>query len=539
MDVLIKNAEIIDGSGNKGYRADIGIRGDEIVEIGACRDIQAARIIDAKGMMVCPGFIDMHSHSDFTLLNFPHAESKIHQGVTTEVVGNCGESMGPVSDKYFQEYADFINSIGGMFGLSVSRESWHWKSLGEYCREVGDNGISINVAPLVGHGAIRCAVMGYESSAPDGEQIAQMHKLIQRELEQGVFGISAGLIYHPGAFADVNELVSLAKPVSEAGGIFSLHMRSEGNGIIDAVNEAIAISQGADISFQISHLKCELPGNWGKSKIILEMIEKARDQGIDLTFDQYPYPAWCTGLLEIFPTWAKNKGPTAMINTLNDPRARKQIVKEMTVPPYDWENPRDGLGWDKIILSGFSREENLRFDGRSILEIAEMLGLSPVESVFRVFCEEKGSLSMIAFSMCDEDIERIMTHPAGMVSSDGAAIAYEGSIRGKNVHPRYYGSFPRVLAQYVREKKLLSIESAIHKMTGGPAKKLGFTDRGLIRKGYKADLVILDHAVVADKATFENPHQFPQGIDTVMINGQVTLDQGRQTGTLAGKILQR
>ncbi len=347
------------------------------------------------------------------------------------------------------------------------------------------------------------------------------------------------MIYHPGAFADRKELTELAKVVHSYDGIYTTHMRSEGKYLIEAIDEALHVAENSGASVEISHMKCEVPANWGKAQDALSRIDRSKEKGNRIDFDQYPYRAYQCGLLEIFPTWAKENGAERMIAALRDKALRNKVIKDMTLSPFDWDNPMDGLGWDQIRLNGFNREGNQVLEGLTVDRIAEHLAMPPLEAVFRVFEDEQGGLSMIVFSMNEEEVIQIMQHPAGMFGSDGCAVAPYGPTAARKVHPRFYGTYPRILGRYVREKQVISLERAIHKMTGLPARKLRLKDRGMLKKGYQADIVVFDENQIADTATFENPHQYPRGIHHVLVNGQPVIADGEHTGRLPGKILKR
>ncbi len=539
-DLNIRNARIIDGTGNDAFMGDIAVDQGRIAAIATPgRGPAGLKTIDADGRVVCPGFIDMHSHSDWSLSAHPRAESKIHQGVTTELVGNCGSSLGPVVPGHFEDFKTFVNSHGGIFNLPAAEADWPWPDLAAFYQNLAGGGMALNIAPLVGHGALRCAVMGFDRQAPNPVQLARMAQLLQREIDQGLFGLSAGLIYHPGAFAAPEELGALARVVRGAGGLFTLHMRSESHGVLDAIQEGLEISARSGVALEISHLKSELPVNWGRSVEMLALLDRARARGLPVDFDLYPYTAYCCGLLEIFPPWVKDQGPQAAIRVLADTDLRRRVEREMTRPPFDWENPMEGLGWDQILLAGFTTERYRTFDGHHVAAIADALELSPTEAIFQLFAAEQGGLTMIVFSMCEDDLERIMRHPAAMIGSDGFSLAADSAAAGVMVHPRSYGTYPRVLGRYVRQRKTLSLETAIAKMSGLPAKKLGLTDRGLLREGLAADLVVFDPDTVIDKATFEEPHRYPAGIHYVVVNGQVVVQAGEHTGLLPGGVLKR
>lgn len=538
-DIIIHNGKIVDGSGQKAYPADIGIENCRITEISPGLEAETRETIDADGRVVCPGFIDMHSHSDFTLLVHPGAESKIRQGVTTELVGNCGGSPAPVPEERFDDFMQYMTGLGGFYQKVLAPEDWKWKTLAQFYEELENNGVAVNLAPLVGHSTLRSAVMGYQSGPPSPDQLKRLKYLLEKELGLGAFGLSTGLIYHPGAFANREELTELAKVVRSYGGIYTTHMRSEGKYLVEAIDEALYVGEKSGASVEISHMKCEVPANWGKAQKALSRIDRSRDKGNRIDFDQYPYRAYQCGLLEVFPTWAKENGADRMIAVLKDKELRNKVIKDMTQSPYDWDNPMDGLKWDQIRLNGFNQENNQELEGQTVARIAEKLAMAPLEAVFRLFEDEQGGLSMIVFSMNEKEVIEIMQHPAGMIGSDGCAVAPYGLTGSRKVHPRFYGTYPRILGRYVREKQVLTLEQAIYKMTGRPARKLQLKDRGLLNKGYHADIVVFDENQITDTATFENPHQYPRGIHHVLVNGQPVIANGEHTGRLPGKVLKR
>jgi len=538
-DIIIQNGKIVDGSGQKAYPADIGIESGRITEISPGLEAESQEIIDADGYVVSPGFIDMHSHSDFTLLVHAEAESKIRQGVTTELVGNCGGSPAPVPEEHFDDFMQYMIGLGGLYQKALAPRDWRWRTLSQFYDELEKKGVAVNVAPLVGHSTLRAATMGYESGPPSSDELQQMKRLLEIELDQGAFGMSTGLIYHPGAFADRDELTELARLIRSYDGMYTTHIRSEGKYLHEAVDEALYVAENSGASVQISHLKCEVPANWGKAGNTLSRINRSRQNGFQVGFDQYPYLAYQCGLLEIFPPWAKENGAGPMIDALRDKALRQKVVKYMTQPPYDWDNPMDGLKWDQIRLNGFNRETNQELEGLTVARIAEKLSVAPLEAVFRLFEDEQGGLSMIVFSMNEEEVIEIMQQPEGMFGSDGCAVAPYGLTAARKVHPRFYGTYPRILGRYVREKKVLTLEQAVYKMTGLPARKLQLKDRGLLNRGYQADIVVFDELRITDTATFENPHQYPKGVHHVLVNGQRVIANGEHTGRLPGKVLKR
>ena len=539
-DLLIKNARIIDGSGADAFQADLAVSKQIITHVDSEINTPCMNTIDGSGLILCPGFIDIHTHSDFTLLLEPLAESRVRQGVTTEVTGNCGGSPGPILPSGQDAFMEYMTDLGKLYKANIPPESWDWETLDTFYGQLTRKGTAVNVVPMVGHSTLRANVMGYANRPPDHREMAQMKHLLRTELEKGAFGLSSGLIYHPGAFAQTPELIELATIVTEFHGIYSTHMRSEGKFLFEAVDEALSVARESGVSLQISHLKCETPAMWGKSTLLLEKIDRARDEGLRVHFDQYPYTAYHCSLLEIFPLWAKEGGSSKMLEILNSDQNRQKIAAQMTDPPdNDWENPMEGLGWDQIQIMGYQQPENRSLNGLTVAAMAQVRDLDPLEAIFQVFCEEQGGLGMIVFAMTEKDLTTILQHPCGMVGSDGSSVSPQGPTGKSPVHPRNYGTFPRVLGKYVRGENIISLERAVQKMTGFPAKKLGLKDRGLIQTGMAADLVLFDPNIIKDTATFENPHQYPMGIRHVIVNGETVILNGKHTGKLPGKKLSK
>ena len=538
-DILIKNASVIDGSGAGAFQADLVVSNGMITHMDPDIDMACPHTIDGSGLVVCPGFIDIHTHSDFTLLLEPLAQSRVSQGVTTEVTGNCGGSPGPILASGQDKFMEYMTDLGKYYKDHIPLKNWNWQTLDNFYEQLFDKGTAVNVAPLVGHSTLRVNVMGYESRPPDQAEMKQMKHLLRTELEKGAFGLSSGLIYHPGAFAQISELSELAMVVKEFKGIYSTHMRSEAKFLFEAVDEALSVARESGVSLQISHLKCESPVMWGKSGELLEKIDQAIKEGIRVHFDQYPYIAYQCGLLEIFPCWAKEEGSQKMLELLKSAATRQKVITDMTHPSDDWENPMEGLSWDQIKITGYTQPENLVLNGLTAAAMAKARNLDPLEAIFQVFCEEKGGLGMIVFAMSENDLSTILQHPHCMIGSDGCSVTPDGPTGKFPVHPRFYGTFPRVLGRYVREKKIISLEQAVQKMTGLPAQKLGLKDRGLIKRGMAADLVLFDPGRIDDTATFDMPHEYPKGISHVMINGTIVIKNGEHTGKLPGKRLSR
>lgn len=517
-DFIIKDGQVIDGSGAPPVRADVGIKDGRIAAVGML-DGEATETIDAAGLIVAPGFIDMHSHSDFALLVNPLAESKVRQGVTTEVIGNCGSSAAPVKE----ETLDLLKEQVDLDSLEIE---WDWLSMDDYLDRLKERGVALNVIPLIGHGTVRAAVMGFDDRVPTEAELAEMKNLIIQAMEDGARGLSTGLIYAPGCYARTEELIELSKVVAGYGGIYSSHIRGEGKTLIDAVTEAIRIGQEAGLAVQISHHKAAGQENWGKVTQSLELIDRARAAGLDISADQYPYIAASTGLSASLPPWMHVGGKVGLLERLRDPMVRRRLRQEMTVPTGHWENVK--ISYCKI---------NKGYEGMSVQEVAALRGTDPHETVFDLLLAEEATVGIVSFAMTEADVRTVMQHRAVMIGSDGSALATYGILNRGKPHPRNYGTFPRVLGKYVREEKILSLEGAIRKMTALPAEKLGLKDRGMIAEKMWADITIFNRENVRDNATYIDPHRYPDGIEYVLVGGSVVIERGEHTGTLAGRVL--
>jgi len=524
LNVIIKNGRLVDGTGNPWFEADIGIKNGKVLEIGDLGSEDASRVINAKGLVVSPGFIDIHSHSEYSLLANSKAESKIRQGVTTEVNGNCGDSPAPI-EGMTAEAAEEAKE----YNLDVD-----WSTLDEYLDRLENQGIALNAAQLIGHGTIRTAVMRYENRPPTPEELTRMKELVAQAMEDGAFGMSTGLFYLPGCFADTEEVIALCKIVAKYGGIYTSHIRGEGDPLIEAVAEAIEIGEKANIPVEISHHKACGIENWGKVKKTLRMMQEARSRDMDVTCDVYPYTACGTDLVSMIPNWAHEGGIGKLRERLNDLRIRERIKKEMLKGLSGWESSVKQSGWRKIRVIGW--KEHKEFEGKTIAEIAELKGVDPFDLTFNLIMKKENP-ELIELAMREEDVCTVINHPLSMVGSDGWALAPHGVLGESKTHPRSYGTYPRILGKYVREEEVLSIEDAIRKMTSLPAQKLGLRDRGILRKEMWADVVVFDPSRVVDEATYEDPHRYPEGIDYVLVNGNMVVDKGKHTGTLPGKVL--
>ncbi len=521
-DILFEGGHVVDGSGNTWFRADVGVVGDKIEDVGDLRGAKAARRVDAKGHMVAPGFMDIHSHSDIPLLVDPRVESKVYQGITVEVVGNCGTSAAPMN-KPVKAYRDKY----GRGGVPDDFE-YDWVTMKDYLDRVDRQGVSFNVATWVGHGTVRQNVMGYENREPTDAELRKMRKLVDDAMKDGAYGMSTGLIYPPSVYGKTPEIIELAKVSAKHGGLYASHIRGEEKeSLLDAVREAIEIGEKAELPVQIAHFKASGKKAWGMVKQSLALVEEARARGIDVAYDQYPYVASSTGLAALIPHWGHEGGPEKMMERLRDPEQRKRMAKEQRME-------RD---WDGVLV--VFAKNNPQYNGKTIAEIAKEQGKKPHDAVCDLLLAENTVVPSVMFGMNEEDVKYVMKSPIGMVGSDGSAISPRGILGIGRPHPLFYGTFPRVLGLYAREEKVISMEEAVRKMTSAPAQRLGLKNRGLLREGYKADVVVFDPATVKDEATFTDPHRFPTGIPYVVCNGVFTIDKGKHTGKLPGRVLRK
>ncbi|MGB9023435.1 MAG: D-aminoacylase [Candidatus Bathyarchaeia archaeon] len=526
LDLAINNGLVIDGTGNPRYRASIGIMDGKIAGITPSEIRDAKQMIEAAGLAVCPGFVDIHSHSDFALLAESDAQSKIRQGVTTEVVGNCGVSATPLEGEAIHD----AETSAKQCGLRVT-----WSSLGEYLSRLERQGVVLNVACLVGNGTIRASVMGFENRAPSAREMRRMQKLLAQCMREGAFGLSSGLLYPPSCYAKLDELSRLAQTAASFGGIYTTHIRDESDGLEEAVNEALAVGRRAGVAVQISHHKACGKRNWGKVKRTLENIAEARAKGIDAAVDVYPYTAYSTWLSAAIPPWACEGGDQRLIERLNDRTVRAKLKRQMRGGLPKWESMTKGASWDRFTISSFPQKPSLV--GKTIQQISRSRKCDPFEVVFDLLVEGEAAVEVVVEDMSERDVRLVLQSRLSMIGSDGESLSTKGRLGKGRPHPRSFGTFPRVLGRYVRQNHLLTLEGAIRKMTFLPANRIGLTDRGVIRKGMAADLVIFDPARVADTATYLKPKAFPVGIEYVIVNGITTVARGKFLGRLNGHAL--
>jgi len=527
-DLLIRNGQIVDGSGKPGYVADIAIKGQRIAEIGQLSKATAARTIDANGRIVAPGFIDMLGQSETYLLIDPRGMSKVMMGVTTEITGE-GESIAPINERQIKEQEDFLRR----FNLTID-----WRSLDQYFKRLEHQRTGLNLGTFVGATQLREYVIGYDNRPPTAAELDQMKKLVADAMRDGALGLSTSLQYIPARFARTEEIVELAKVARQYGGIYATHQRSEANALDESLNEVFEISRQARIPAEIWHLKTAYKKNWGRMPEILKRIEQARATGLDITADIYPYIAGSTSLSACLPPWAQEGGNEKMLARLKDPATREKLKQEISTDHKDWENIYLGSGGPSGVLIGAVVNRDLEsLQGKRISEIAEEQKKDPLDALFDLILADHAQTGAIYFMMSEDDMRAAMRAPFVSFCTDSGSRASDGPLAGSKSHPRGWGSYPRILGRYVRDEKLLSMESAIHKMTGAPAARVGLRDRGLLQKGMFADVTIFDPATIIDRATFESPNQYPDGIEYVLVNGQVSVDKGQRTSALAGQVL--
>ncbi len=525
IDLLVANALVVDGSGGRSFAGSVAVQDDRIVRILAPGEPEppAARRVDARGRVLAPGFVDVHSHSDVTPFVEPGMDSMLRQGVTTLVVGNCGGSAFP---------SEGAAEMAALAGAKASALELDWRTFAEYLERVDASAPALNVAALVGHGTLREAVMRADQRRPPTtEEMAEMQALLSSALEEGAVGLSTGLIYAPGLHATTQEIAVLATVLARYGGLYASHVRGEGEQVFEAVAECIEVGRRAGVPSHVSHLKCEGKTMWGKGEPLLALVDRERASGADVSADQYPYTAWETELASALPPWVT---PDELPDALADPDARARMRTSMEEGEPGWESVGRSVGWDRVVLGSYGPEPDLT--GRSIAALAGERNLEPFELIAGLLLADRFA-GMLGHGMHEDDVRTIVARVDVFVATDGLAVSPSGPLGQFGVHPRYYGTFPRVLARYVRQERLLTLEAAVRKMTSLPAERFGLLGRGRIVEGGFADLVLFDPERVEDRATFEAPHTFPEGIALVTVNGRVAWDGA--PGERAGRALRR
>jgi len=527
-DIIIRNGRVVDGSGRPGVNADVAIKDDRIARIGNLRGAQAKREIDARGQVVAPGFIDMLGQSEQYVLIDPRAMSKVMMGVTTEITGE-GESIAPVNDRILKEQEDFNRK----YKLTVD-----WRTLDEYFNRLDRQGAGINLGTFVGATQVREYVIGYDNRPPTPAELAQMKQLVGDAMKDGALGVSTSLQYVPARFAKTDEIVELAKVAHQYGGIYITHQRSEANAIDESMKEVFEIARRANIPAEIWHFKTAYKKNWGRMPEMLRRIAAARRRGLKVSDDVYPYVAGSTSLSACLPPWTLEGGTDKMVARLHDAETRQRLKREISTDARDWENIYLGSGGPSGILIGSVTNRELeRWQGKRLSEIAAAQNKDPLEALLDFIIADHGQTSAIFFMMSEADMKAALKSPFVSICTDSGARATDGPLAGSKSHPRGWGSYPRILGRYVRDEKLMPLETAIHKMTGLSAAKVRLNQRGLLRPGYFADITIFDPKTVIDRATFEEPNQYPVGINYVIVNGQIEVDNGQRTAANAGRVL--
>ncbi len=536
MKILLKNGTIIDGTGNKKYKGNIAVKGDKIDkiiktentdEIPGINEEYFEKVLDLAGKVVSPGFIDTHSHSDLKVLIDPYLKPKVMQGITTELFGQDGISMAPLPKPFIPTWRKNISGLNG----DSDEIDWNYETTNGYLNMLEDKGVGLNVGYLVPHGNIRMEAMGLDNREPSKEEMQKMKDITKREMESGAYGLSTGLIYMPCNYSQTSEIIELCKIVANYDGVFTAHMRNEAAEILESMEEVIRIGKESGVKVHISHFKISGQDNWSKIEKAINLLDKAHREGISVSFDQYPYTASSTMLAAALPTWVLEGGTEQGLQRLSNPKMREQIVKDLTEGIPGWENMIYDSGFDQIFITSVKTEKNADLIGKSLEEVGKIWGKHPYEATFDLLLEEENAVGIVAFCTKEEDVIRLLQRPEGNVCTDGL-------LEGKP-HPRTYGSFPRVLGRYARQKQALTLEEAVKKMTSKPAEVFDIKDRGVLKEGNFADIVVFDPNTIIDKATYLNSVQYPEGFELIMINGEIVVDKGVHNKTICGKILRK
>jgi N-acyl-D-amino-acid deacylase len=527
-DVIIANGHVIDGTGSPWYSADVGIRDGRIAAIGKLAGAQAKRRIDAGGLVVAPGFIDMLGQSEFTILVDPRVPSKIYQGITTEITGE-GNSAGPMIGHARVEAAETLEH----YGLKAD-----WQTLGDYFARLERSGLGINLASYVGATTVREAVIGAADRAPTAAELVRMRALVREAMEQGAVGVSSALEYAPAPYAGTEELIALAAEAAPYGGIYATHMRSEGDSIYAALDETFRIAREAHISTEIWHLKVAGKKNWGHMPEVIKRIEAARASGLDVSANTYAYTAWFNDMSAFVPPWAHDGGVDKMLERLKDPATRARIVKDIQTPSSRWDNEWDEVpGPESILIGVVKNPALLSLQGQTIAAIAKSRGKNPLDTLLDILVEDSGFTQVAVFGMQEADVALALQQPWVSIDNDSSGASPEGKLGEEHPHPRAYGTFPRILHKYVREEHLLSLPEAIRKFSALPAQRMRLTDRGVLKRGLWADVVVFDPATITERSTFSSPNQLAVGMRWVLVNGVPVIDEGKMTGAKPGHVL--
>jgi dihydroorotase/N-acyl-D-amino-acid deacylase len=527
-DAVITNGHIVDGTGSPWYSGDIGIRDGRIAAIGNLSAAARKRTVDAKGRVVAPGFIDMLGQSEATILVDPRLPSKIFQGITTEVTGEGG-SAAPLNDAIIQ--ADRP-------GYEHYKINPDWRTFRQYFARLEKQGMGINLASYVGATQVRRMVLGDADVQPTAEQLEKMKALVRDAMRDGTVGVSTSLMYAPAPYAKTEEIIALAAEASKFGGIYATHMRNESESVLEAIDEAVRIGREAHIPVEIWHFKVAGKQNWGRMPELIARVNKARAEGTDVEADTYAYTAWFNSMSAFVPAWAHDGGDAKLIERLKDPATRARIRKDMETPSTEWDNEWQEISGPQDVMVSVVENPGLKqFQGKRLTDVAKAWNKDPMDTLFDLLIEDKAFTSCAVFGMSEPDVALAVQQPWMSIDNDSSGTSPEGLLGEEHPHPRAYGTFPRILRKYVREEKKLTLEDAIRKFTALPAQRMRFSDRGLLRAGMWADVVIFDPETVRDLATFDNPNQLSQGMEFVLVNGVPVIENGKMTGALPGKVL--
>ncbi|MGH3098551.1 MAG: N-acyl-D-amino-acid deacylase family protein [Streptosporangiales bacterium] len=527
LDLVLRNGRVLDGSGNPWFWADVGVRDGVVAAVGDVPE-EARETVDVGGAVVCPGFIDGHTHSDLTIFDRSHAEIKLRQGVTTEVVGNCGMTAAPCRREASEPLRAYVEPI---LGKATTR--WCWETVAKYVDALTEAQPAENVATYVGHNTLRVAAMGFDNRVASVDELARMAGMLEEALQAGAIGLSCGLMYAPGRYAPSEELSELSAVLRQHGGLLAAHIRGEGGSLLRSVEEVVRVAEQNNVPLQVSHLKAAGKSNWGKVAQAMQVIEDARDRGVDVTCDVYPYTAGATSLTTLLPPWALEGGIERTLERLRNAESRKRVKAELRHEQAGWDNLVASTGWDSVYISSLGGGSDSGLEGKNLAEISGARGVDPAECMMDMLVEQGGAVSMVFFHAADADVDRVLAWDKSLVASD----SLHG--QGAKPHPRLYGTFPRVLAKYVRETGSLSLSEAVRKMTSFPARRFKLGKRGTIAPGYAADLVVFDPETVRDEATYADPKRFASGISYVCVNGTTCVDAGHYRESRSGEVIRR
>src|SRR5215204_1569699 len=525
LDLVLKNGRIVDGTGNPWFFGDIGIKDDLIVDVGRLGQ-EGLETIDVRGQVISSGFIDGHCHSDLMVLDNPPSEIKLQQGVTTEVLGNCGMTPAPFAPQNLELLRSYVEQV-----LGKTERQWSWETVEQYMGSLHEVRPSENVATYVGHGTLRIAVMCFENRPTSTGELDRMKHLLEEGLQAGAIGLSLGLMYAPGSFTSAEELAELCSVLPRYDGLLATHIRGEGDSLIPSIAEVSWIAERDSCTLQISHLKAAGTSNWGSVTEAMELVEDARSRGLDVTCDVYPYTAGSTSLTTLLPPWALEGGISRTLERLRDPDSRKRIGEELRREEDEWDNLVASSGWDSVYISSLGKASDASLEGKNVAEISESRGVDPAECMMDLLLEQDGKVTIVFFHMADADVELVLKWDNSLIASDSLHD------QARKPHPRLYGTFPRLLAKYVREEKLLTLEEAVRKMTSFPARRFKLDGRGLLAPGYAADMVVFDPETISERATYDDPKRFPEGISHVLVNGTPVIECGVHRDEKTGKVI--